>query len=114
MKRIILRIEIGDWNGGNNGQYPKLIEYVPTDEKSPFYESEGWGHGLGGGCSSIRKFVSSDSFKQLEKTNWAYNIIKEAYESGGNSKELGVALSEAYKTNKPSIPSHLEEYLTNS
>ncbi|MFT5789796.1 MAG: hypothetical protein ACI8SJ_001915 [Shewanella sp.] len=116
MNRIILKIELGDWDGGNNGQYPKLIEFEPSDDKFPFYESEGWGHGLGGGRSSLNCFVSSDSFIRLGKGEsiWAYDIIKKAFETNCSTKEVCTALSDAYSMNKPSIPIHLEGYLNSA
>lgn len=42
MNKILLRIEIGDWGGGNNGHYPKILEWNLEDEDSPIDESDGW------------------------------------------------------------------------
>lgn len=43
MNKILLRIETGDWDGGNNGRYPKLLECNLEDEDYPIDESDGWG-----------------------------------------------------------------------
>jgi hypothetical protein len=43
MNKILLRIETGDWDGGNNGRYPKLLEWNLEDEDYPIDGRDGWG-----------------------------------------------------------------------
>lgn len=109
MKKILLRIEIGDWDGGNNGRYPKLLEWNLEDEDYPIDESDGWGHGLGGGRTTISNFIRSNGFQELKKdsSNWVYETIKRSVELNLTVEEMGVALVEESKGHRVNIPEHL-------
>lgn len=116
MNRIILHIEIGDWEGGNNGRYPKLIKFNPSDENSPFMESEGWGWGLSGCSYSLKGFVSSGALKKLDTpdASWAYEIINHSLDNQLSIKQIADLLMAGYQQNKPRIPQELEVYLNNA
>ncbi|OEE65874.1 hypothetical protein A1OO_08680 [Enterovibrio norvegicus FF-33] len=77
MKSLLLYIDIGDWNGGNNGQYPKIIEWDLEDNERPVNVSEGWGHGLGGGRFSLKAFISSEWFDWLQdpQSKWVKDTL---------------------------------------
>ena len=109
MSRIILKIATGDWDGGHNGLYPKLVEWNLDDEDFPIEESDGWGHGFGGGRSSIQSYVSSGEFGQLKdgESGWAYEIILNSMNANLTIKEIGNALLTESRKHPVKIPEKL-------
>ncbi len=116
MNRIILRIELGDWDGGNNGRYPKLLEWNLEDEDYPVDESEGWGHGLGGARSTLENFISSNRFQELNSgsSKWVCEIIESAAKQDLSVKEVGSLLAEEAKNHRVNIPDNLLNVLGRS
>ncbi|WP_210397486.1 hypothetical protein [Motiliproteus sediminis] len=113
MTKIILKIELGDWDGGHNGRYPKIIEWNLDDENYPIEESEGWGHGLGGSRASLNNFIKSNCVENLkgEDSDWAYEIIIKAFELNKPIREIGQALSIESQNCKILLPEHLRAVL---
>lgn len=113
MNKIILKIELGNWDGGNNGIYPKLLEWNLDNTERPIDQSDGWGHGLGGHSLSLAEFVQTKGFKELENSpsQWVYEILLGAVNSGLNTRKIERLLLEASKEHMVDIPNHLLEIL---
>ena len=109
MTKIILYIEVGDWDGGHNGYYPKLIEWNLEDEHYPIEESDGWGHGLGGSRSSLQNFLISSNFEKLKSVDseWAYMTIKNSIAANLPVNEISKALSRQSKKSNIQLPESL-------
>lgn len=107
--QIILKIEIGNWDGGHNGLFAKLIEWDLNDEQYPISESEGWGHGVSGGRSTLLSFIGSSRFALLKgwDSDWAHGIIKKTLESSEPAEVISQALSIESKCRKTLLPENL-------
>jgi hypothetical protein len=116
MKRILLYIEIGNWDGGNNGRYPKLIEFDLDNDETPFMESEGWGWGLGGASYSLERFVSVGALNRLNipSSMWAYEIIKWGLDNKISLEEISNSLKVSYIENKADVPENFKVHLKNA
>jgi hypothetical protein len=114
MNKILLKIELGDWDGGHNGQYPRVIEWNLEDENRPVEESEGWGHGFGGGNSSLEIFAQSKQFYYLSQgdSSWAHQIILNALQKGLTVSEVGSLLMVEAEKHKVNLPLHLQAVLS--
>lgn len=109
MTKILLKLELGDWDGGHNGQYPKIIEWNLEDSVRPIEESEGWGHGLGGGSSLLDIFMNSKQFYHLGEgdSTWAHKVILSATQNNLRVPEISRLLLSESKNNKVHVPTHL-------
>jgi len=90
MNCILLKIDTGTWTGGNDSQFPKLIEWEIGSLESPILESDGWGHGLGGGSSTLNTFSQGTGFEKLnsECSSWAYEIISKGLEDNLSVEDI--------------------------
>ncbi|MFZ3185958.1 MAG: hypothetical protein WA173_17665 [Pseudomonas sp.] len=112
MKLLILYIDIGRWDGGHDGQYPKVIAWDLENNERPMSISEGWGHGLGGGEYSLNEFMTSEWFSRLEepKSQWARKIIA-GKGATGQKKSVGQELLKESENHRFNLPSNLKEIL---
>ncbi len=113
MNKITLVAVIGSWDGGNDGQYPLLLEYNPENMDSPFSSSEGWGHGLSGNDFSILSLSKYNIIEEYHRPEsmWAYDILKKAEAAGLNNVDTAKLLLADLDGNQPNIPSHLQSVL---
>jgi hypothetical protein len=110
MSYILLKIETGTWVGGHDGQYPKLIEWELGCLESPISESEGWGHGLGGGSSTLKGFAKGIRFAKLNSasSSWAYAIISNGLANKLSIKEIEDQLYSESQNHKVTLSEQLQ------
>ncbi|MFB2642916.1 hypothetical protein ACE02D_11555 [Shewanella bicestrii] len=110
MTRMILLLELGDWAGGHHGQSPYLVEFDSERLDSPFDVSEGWGHGLGGSCYSLARFVETEHYTQLKHhASWAATIIEQGLPTL-DIEAIAQGLLAQYPSHRPNIPANLARY----
>ncbi len=109
MNRIPLDIELGSWDGGHDGTYPKLTVFDIRSPSTPFVITEGWGHGLMGRGYSSREFLESGLLENLNKPNsrWAYQVIKLSFSENKKPEAMFELLLESYRNNPLNISDHL-------
>jgi len=110
MSYILLKIETGTWVSGHDGQYPKLIEWEIGCPESPICESEGWGHGFGGGSSTLKGFAKSARFAKLnsEYSSWAYAIISNGLANKLSIKKIEEQLYNESQNHKVTLSEQLQ------
>jgi len=113
MSCILLKIETGTWSGGHHGQYPKLIEWELGRLKSPVLESDGWGHGFGGGSSSLKEFSMQAGYTELnsESSSWAFEIISSGLTNNLSTEEIERQLYSESKNHKVTLTQKLQVIL---
>lgn len=85
----------GDWKGGHNGSYPKVLS-VCLDSERPFGVSEGWGHGLDGSFFSLKELVEKEFIEifDREESKAVYLQVITAYKQSVDQKHLASQLIE--------------------
>ncbi|MEZ9524680.1 hypothetical protein [Enterovibrio norvegicus] len=113
MKSLLLYIDVGDWNGRHNGQYPKIIEWDLEDNELPVNVSEGWGHGFGGGRFSLEDFISSEWFGWLQcpQSKWVTNILTNHDSMRDNIQSISRLLSKQSVDHCFDLPDNLLKIL---
>ena len=86
----------GSWQGGHHGVYPKVLSVNPESE-APFWVSEGWGHGLGGGAFTLKALVAEGAIELFNRPESAaiYTKIVTAYQAGIDQRCLIASLVHA-------------------
>jgi hypothetical protein len=110
MSYILLKIETGTWLGGNDGKFPKLVEWELGNLESPVLQSDGWGHGLGGSSSSLCVFSKDSRFVNLSSgsSSWAYKIISDGLANNLSVEEIEAQLYSESKKHKVELPERLK------
>ena len=113
MNVILLKIEIGSWDGGHDGKYPKTIEWDLDDRDSPILVCDGWGHGVGGGALTLEKFVKNRRFSELSKggSTWAHTIISNGVIDKLSVMEIGERLRKESLNHIIHVPEQLQVFL---
>ncbi|EOG1785013.1 hypothetical protein ACXIUK_22470 [Vibrio parahaemolyticus] len=110
---VLLVAISGNWNGGNNGQYPLVLEYDSSEVDKPFISSMGWGHGYSGNSFSADGLRKSGILKYYNRTEslWAYEILVSASHKKLDSHETAALLLGKLAGNEPSLSSELRAKL---
>lgn len=95
-KQIDIVVIKGSWQGGHHGVYPKILSVNPESE-TPFWVSEGWGHGLGGGAFTLKALVAEGVIELFNGPESAhiYAKIVTAYQTGIDQRCLIASLIQA-------------------
>lgn len=106
---ILLVAISGNWNGGNNGQYPLILEYDSSKVDRPFNSSMGWGYGYSGNYFSADDLVKSGILEYYNRSEslWAYEILVSASQRKLDDHKTAGLLLEKLSGNEPSLPNDL-------
>ncbi|MGF1694460.1 hypothetical protein L4C54_02155 [Vibrio lamellibrachiae] len=108
MRKLLVAIT-GDWDGGNNGEYPLILEYDSSESDVPFISSQGWGHGYSGNnfsLDTLKKYNIIELYSKPESF-WAYEILIETLKENLDSHEAGKSLLSNLHGNEPNLPPDL-------
>ena len=84
----------GDWKGGNNSQYPKVLSVSPESDR-PFIVTEGAGMGSCGASFTLFEHGVASKFDR-EESSELFQLLSSAYRSDTSGEVLARELIERY------------------
>ena len=87
----------GDWKGGNNSQYPKVLSLSPESDR-PFVVTEGAGMGSCGASFTLFELFENGVASKFdrEESSELFQLLSSAYRSGTTEEVLVRELIERY------------------